>query len=235
MAADLMPKPLVLVVEDDRSLANWISDFLIENNFQVAVANRGDKAIELVKLDNPDLVILDINLPKKDGFAVCQEIRQFYNKPVLMLTARGAERDEVQGLEMGANDYMVKPVRPNALLARINILLGLNTALAEEKHIQLYGEFKIDLESRSAWISGNRLELSTNDFNILWLLVRNAGRVLSREYILNELRNLEYDGFNRSIDVAISRIRKKLGDDSSMPTKLKTVWGKGYMFVADAW
>jgi len=232
---DSNEKPLILVVEDDRSLANWVSDFLIENAFEVTLANRGDEAIKLVKQDSPDLVILDINLPEKNGFTVCQEIRRFYRNPVLMLTARGDESDEVKGLEFGANDYLVKPVRAMALLARINILLGRNTVLSKDHHIQTFGEFKIDIDSRAAWFNGDRLELSTNDFNILWLLVENAGKVISREYILNELRNLEYDGFNRSIDVAVSRIRKKLGDDSSNPTRLKTVWGKGYMFVADAW
>jgi len=231
----VMEKPLILIVEDDGSLANWISDFLIENEFEVTVANCGEEAVELVKLDDPDLLILDINLPEKDGFAVCQEIRSFSKKPVLMLTARSDERDEVKGLEIGANDYMVKPVRPKVLLARINILLGRNEALAGEGHIQQFGEFRIDSESRSAWFEGVLLDLSTNEFDLLWLLVENAGTVMSREDIMNALRNLEYDGFNRSIDIGVSRIRKKLGDDSSKPTKLKTIWGKGYMFVADAW
>jgi len=228
-------KPLILIVEDDLSLANWISDFLVENEFEVALANRGDEAVELVKLDNPDLLILDVNLPEKDGFSVCKEIRSYYRRPVLMLTARSDEQDEVQGLELGANDYLVKPVRPKALLARINILLGRNEVLSEERHIQQFGDFKIDSESRSAWIENELLVLSTNEFDLLWLLVENAGTVMSRDDIMNALRNLEYDGFNRSIDILVSRIRRKLGDESSKSTKLKTVWGKGYMFVAEAW
>jgi len=228
-------KPLVMIVEDDSSLANWISDYLLENEFEVTVANRGDEAVELVRLDDPDMLILDINLPEKNGFEVCQEVREFYSKPVLMLTARGDEQDEVKGLEFGANDYMIKPVRPKALLARINILLGRNEVLAGQPHVHQYGEFKIDSESRSAYLGEQALDLSTNEFNLLWLLVDNAGSVMAREDIINELRNIEYDGFNRSIDITVSRIRKKLGDNSSKPTKIKTVWGKGYMFVADAW
>jgi len=227
--------PLILVVEDDDSLASWISDYLTESGFEVMVANRGDKAVELVKLDDPDLLILDINLPEKDGFEVCQEIRPFYNKPVLMLTARGDEQDEVKGLEFGANDYMVKPVRAKALLARINILLGRNEILAGEPHIRQFGEFRIDSVSRNIWLSDSVVDLSTNEFNLLWLLVENADTVMARDDIINVLRNIEYDGFNRSIDIAVSRIRKKLGDNSSKPTKIKTIWGKGYMFVADAW
>jgi len=223
------------VVEDDRSLANWISDYLLENDFEVMLANRGDVAVELVKDDNPDLVILDINLPEKDGFEVCKEIREFYRDPVLMLTARGDEQDEVKGLGFGANDYMIKPVRPKALLARIDILLGRNQALAGEQHIRRFGEFKIDSVSRTVWLGDEQVELSTNEFNVLWLLVENADEVLSREDIINELRNIEYDGFNRSIDIAVSRIRKRLHDDSSKASKIKTVWGKGYMFVTSAW
>jgi len=232
---DPQTAPLILIVEDDRSLANWISDFLSENHFEVMLANQGDKAVELVKVDNPDLTILDVNLPEKNGFEVCQEIRSFYKNPVLMLTARGEERDEVQGLECGANDYLVKPVRPKALLARINILLSRNSALAPDTHTLQFGDFKIDSESRSVWVKEELLDLSTNEFDLLWFLVDNAGTVMSREDLMNALRNLEYDGFNRSIDVAVSRIRRKLNDDSSKPKKLKTVWGKGYMFVADAW
>jgi len=211
--------PLILIVEDDRSLANWISDFLSENQFEVMLANKGNDAIELVKLDDPD----------------CRTIRPDYKKPILMLTARGEEQDEVRGLEFGASDYMVKPVRPRVLLARINLLLDRNQALVGVQTIRQFGEFKIDSDSRNAWVEGDLLDLSTNEFDLLWLLVENASNVMSREDIMNALRNLEYDGFNRSIDVAISRIRRKLNDDSSKPKKLKTVWGKGYMFVADAW
>ncbi len=228
------PKPHILVVEDDPSLADWIGDYLLENNFDIALANRGDEAIELVRLDDPDLVVLDINLPVKNGFEVCTEIRAFYQKPVLMLTARGDESDEVTGLETGANDYMIKPVRPKALLARIDTLLGRNRAVSSQ-HLHEFGEFKINAESRSVTIADTLVDLSSHEFDLLWLLTEHAGKVLSREEMVSQLRGIEYDGFNRSIDILISRIRKKIGDDSNQPTKIKTVWGKGYVFASDAW
>ncbi len=229
------PKPHILVVEDDQSLADWMGDYLLENNFDISIANRGDEAVNLVKIDDPDLVILDINLPIKDGFKVCREIRGFYNKPVLMLTARGDESDEVNGLEAGANDYLIKPVRPKALLARVNTLLGRNSAQLQKQHSREYGAFKIDAESRSVYLDNCLIDLSSHEFDLLWLLSEQAGRVFSREEMVGQLRGIEYDGFNRSVDIMISRIRKKLGDDSTKPVKIKTVWGKGYVFASDAW
>jgi len=228
-------KPFILVVEDDQSLADWIGDYLLENEFDIAVANRGDEAINLTKIDDPDLVILDINLPVVNGFDVCREIRSFYTKPVLMLTARGDESDEVSGLECGANDYMVKPVRPKAMLARVNSLLGRNSQLPFNQHVREYGIFKINSESRSVYLADETIELSSQEFELLWLLCDQPGKILSREEIVSQLRGIEYDGFNRSVDILVSRLRKKLGDEKSKPTKIKTVWGKGYVFAADSW
>lgn len=228
-------KAHILIVEDDASLADWISDFLLENDFEISIANRGDEAVALVKLDDPDIVLLDINLPVKDGFEVCQEIREFYGKPVLMLTARGDESDEVIGLEAGANDYLIKPVRPKALLARIDTLLGRTSAQQANKNSREYDSFRIDSESRSVYLDDCLIELSTHEFDLLWLLSEHAGKVFSRDEMIGQLRGIEYDGFNRTIDLTISRIRKKLGDDSKKPYKIKTVWGKGYMFAPDAW
>lgn len=227
--------PYILVVEDDKSLADWIGDYLLENGFEVAIANRGDEAINLVSTDDPDLVVLDINLPERNGFEVCRAIRTFFTKPVLMLTARGDESDEVLGLESGANDYMVKPVRPKALVTRINMLLARNVTTAANHSAFEFGEFRIDAESRSVYLGTSVIGLSTNEFDVLWLLSRQAGKVLSRDDIVGKLRGIEYDGFNRSVDIAISRLRKKLGDDRATPTKIKTVWGKGYVFAPDAW
>ncbi|MBX2880962.1 MAG: response regulator transcription factor [Granulosicoccus sp.] len=229
------PKPYILVVEDDGSLADWMGDYLLKNGFDISIANRGDEAVNLVKIDDPDIVILDINLPNMDGFSVCHEIRKFYSKPVLMLTARGDESDEVTGLEAGANDYLIKPVRPKALLARVNTLLGRTSASQQKHHIREYGTFTIDSESRSVYLDNHLIDLSTHEFDLLWLLSEQAGRVFSRKEMVATLRGIEYDGFDRSVDIMISRLRKKLGDDSSKPVKIKTVWGKGYVFASDAW
>lgn len=226
----------IMVVEDDQSLAAWICDFLTNNGHIVTTANRGDDAITLIVEDDPDLVILDINLPIKNGFEVCREVRLSYDKPILMLTALGDESDEVRGIETGANDYLIKPVRPRALLARVQSLLSSPRAVATDaEQLRHFGEFRIDSVSRSAYIADELMDLSSNEFDVLWLLAKNAGIVLSRDQLVNDLRGIEYDGFNRSVDLLISRLRKKLGDDSSGSTKIKTVWGKGYVFAADAW
>ncbi len=231
----MQTKPHVMVVEDDESLADWIGDYLLENGFDISLSNRGDEAINLIRIDDPDMVILDINLPVKDGFEVCREARDFYDKPILMLTARGDESDEVNGIESGANDYLIKPVRPKALLARVNSLLQRNTNSNQTSRQHQFGHFKIDAESRSVYLADTQIDVSSHEFNLLWLLTENAGNVLSRDEIVNQMRGIEYDGFNRSVDILVSRLRKKLDDNSSRPTKIKTVWGKGYVFAPDAW
>ncbi len=222
----------ILVVEDDASLAEWIADYLTENHYLVSVASRGDTAIELVKEDIPDLVILDVNLPGVNGFEVCKAIRKFYANPVLMLTARGDELDEVIGLGVGANDYLIKPIRPKALLARLQSLLRRDT---QSLSCLSFGKLFIDADNRSARLAEQVLQLSSNEFDLLWLLASKAGEVMSREDIVSQLRGIEYDGFDRSIDIMVSRVRKKVGDNSTQPYLIKTVRGKGYLFAHDAW
>jgi two-component system OmpR family response regulator/two-component system response regulator RstA len=228
-------KPHVMVVEDDASLADWVGDYLLDNGYDISLSDRGDEAINLIRIDDPDIVILDINLPVKSGFEVCREVRAFYHKPILMLTARGEESDEVTGIECGANDYLIKPVRPKALLARVNALLQRNETVPAAAHIREFGSFRIDAESRSVYLEEQSIDLSSHEFNLLSLLTEHAGEVMSRDEIVSNMRGIEYDGFNRSVDILISRLRKKLHDDSSKPKKIKTVWGKGYMFATDAW
>lgn len=221
----------VLVVEDDPSLANWMSDYLNDNGYLVTMANQGDFAITLIEDDYPDLVILDVNLPEVSGFEVCRTVRKFYTAPILMLTARSEEQDEVKGLECGANDYMVKPVRPRALLARIARLLKTDPT---PNRIDI-GGLSVDTDSRSVMLFGSPVELSSNEFDLLCQLVEHAGQVRSRDQLVESLRGIEYDGFNRSVDILVSRLRKKLHDDAAAPARIKTVWGKGYLLAADAW
>lgn len=232
-------KQHILVVEDDASLAEWISDYLIQHNFQVSVANRGDCAVELIKADCPDLVLLDIMLPEKNGFDVCKEVRAYYPRPILMMTACTDEADEVLGLELGADDYLAKPVKPRILLARIKALLRRNTNGDEnftgDKHSRSFGRLNIDAQSKTVTLAGEVIGLSVNEFDVLWLLASQAGEVISRTELVSQLRGIDYDGFDRSIDIRISRLRKKLLDDPSQPYRIKTVWGKGYLFASDAW
>jgi two-component system OmpR family response regulator/two-component system response regulator RstA len=212
----------------------WISDYLSDHGYEVSIANRGDTAVELIEADTPDLVVLDIMLPEKSGFEVCKEVRAFYENPILMLTAYTEESDEVLGLELGADDYLAKPVKPRVLLARVNALLRRKNEKTQQT-TRSFGALHIDSASKTVSISGEAIALSTNEFDVLWLLAINAGKVISRNDLVAELRGIDYDGFDRSIDIRVSRLRKKLHDDPTHPQKIKTVWGKGYLFAEDAW
>ena len=232
----------IMLVEDDMSLAEWFCDYLGEQGYLVTLATRGDVAIELIEADQPDLVILDIMLPVKDGFEVCLAIRPFYHGPILMMTARDHETDEVLGLELGADDYVVKPVKPRVLLSRIKALFRRSSApdivpaiVATDPNKVSFGKLTIDANSRTTTLAGTKVAISSNEFDVLWQLAQSADNLVSRKALVIARRGIDYDGFDRSIDILISRIRKKLGDDASNPYRIKTVWGKGYLFVKDAW
>lgn len=227
-------KEHILLVEDDASLSEWMSDYLNGHGYLVTVANRGDAAVELIESDVPDIVVLDVMLPEKNGFDVCKEVRGFFARPILMLTACTEEADEVLGLELGADDYLTKPVKPRVLLARVKALLR-RAPEAVPKNTRTFGDLHIDAQSKTANLNGEMVGLSSNEFDVLWLLACNAGKVVSRTELVSQLRGIDYDGFDRSIDIRISRLRKKLLDDSNQPFKIKTVWGKGYLFAPDAW
>lgn len=231
-------KKHIMLVEDDTSLAEWISNYLITQGYEVSLATRGDEAVNMIREDNPDLVILDITLPVKDGFEICREVRAFYDRPILMMTARNEEMDEVLGLEMGADDYVTKPVRPRALLARIKGLIRRQTVSVsnnqETTRIE-FDNFVIDSTSRTTTINKAIISISSNEFDVLWWLASNAGKTVSRKELIAQLRGIEYDGFDRSMDILVSRLRKKLSDDPSTPYRIKTIWGKGYLFAPDAW
>lgn len=224
----------VMLVEDDASLASWIADYLTSHGYLVTVASRGDQGLELIRTDSPDIVVLDLMLPGLDGIQVCKQAREFYTNPILMLTALGAESDEVQGLETGADDYLTKPVRPKVLLARIKALLRRDGS-AMNAPIILIGALSIDKMSRTLTLSGEDVKLSSHEFDLLALLASQAGAPVSRDELVTEMRGIAYDGLDRSIDISISRLRKKLGDDASRPARIKTVRGKGYMLAPDAW
>ncbi|MBO9490907.1 response regulator [Endozoicomonas sp. G2_1] len=232
----------ILLVEDDRALAQWVQEYLVEQGFEVSHIDRGDLVVNAVKRDKFDLVLLDLMLPGLDGIEVCRQLRGFSQIPIIMLTAKGDEFDEVIGLEVGANDYIIKPVRPRALLARIKTMLRNQTTSQTSEQAQTsqpqcieHGDFVIDNKSKSARYQGTEIELSTNLFDLLWLLASNAGQVISRDTVFKTLKGREYDGMDRRFDIMVSTLRKKLNDNPQKPKKIKTVWGKGYLFVADAW
>lgn len=223
----------VLVVEDDPKLARLVAEFLTTNGFEVTVEERGDRAVERIRNEAPDAVVLDLMLPGKDGLSVCREVRQDYRGAVLMLTARGDDLDEIVGLEVGADDYMAKPVRPRVLLARLKSLLRRTGAPPEGERRVVLGALVLDASNRTATYRGEALDLTTAEFELLWYLGNHAGDVVEREQLYIDVRGVAWDGVDRSIDLRVSRLRKKLGDTEKPPQLLKSVRGTGYLLVRD--
>lgn len=226
--------PRVMIVEDDERLATLTSDYLSANGLSVTVVSNGNEAIRRIPAEQPDIVVLDLMLPGADGLTVCREVRRQYRNPILMLTARTDDMDQILGLEMGADDYVAKPVKPRLLLARVRALLRRIEPDAESPPSRLeFGNLVIDNSAREVILDGQSVEMTSAEYDLLWLLASHAGTVLSRETIFERLRGIQYDGQDRSIDVRISRIRPKVGDDPDNPRRIKTVRSKGYLFVAD--
>jgi len=233
---DIINKPYIFLVEDDTRLAELVSNYLTENGFRVFIEGHGDRVVDRVLRDNPDLVILDLMLPGRNGFEICKDLRPSYTGPILMLTARNSDSDQVSGFELGADDYVIKPVEPRILLVRINSLLRRChfSTLTETENLK-FGQLSIDSSGRVVKLEEEVIPLSCHEFELLSALSARAGEVQSRESLYQRLYNRPYDGRDRTIDVRISHLRKKLGDNASRPFRIKTIWGRGYLFVADAW
>lgn len=229
----------ILLVEDDERLALLTAEYLGKNGLTVAIEGHGEVAERRILSEKPDLVILDVMLPGKDGFEICQAVRPSYKGVILMLTARDEDLDQILGLELGADDFIAKPVQPRVLLARIKALLRrlptAGTATSDDQEQLAIGQFRISQSTRMASLAGQAIDLTTAEFDLLWLLANRAGVVLSRDDLLQELRGIGFDGLDRSIDARISRLRKKLNDDPENPTRIKTVRGKGYLFSKHDW
>lgn len=232
----------ILLIEDDVRLAELIKAYLVKQGFIVAIEDRGDTGLARILAEQPDLVILDLMLPGMDGLTVCRKARQEYPGPVLMLTAREDDTDQVVGLELGADDYVKKPVEPRVLLARIRAILRRFGIMQEngrgetDKVEELaFGALRLNQASQTAIFSGLPVDLTSNEFALLWILAQNGGRTMDRETLFQLTRGIGYDGLDRSVDIAISRLRKKLGDNTAKPWRIKTIWGQGYLFVKDAW
>lgn len=225
----------ILVVEDDIELASWIKDYLSNKDYQVTLCHNGTEAVAAILNFLPDLVILDGMLPGLDGLEVCKQVRKTFYNPIIMLTARDEEIDEVLGLEMGADEYLTKPIRARALVTRMRKLLDRqHNGVAQADCERLtFGTLVIDKSAMSVHINQQSISISTTEFELLWILASQAGNIVTRDALVNQLRGFEYDGFDRSIDLKISRLRKKLGDNSDEPERIKTIWGKGYLFVAE--
>ncbi len=223
----------LLIIDDDPKLNRLLAAFLAEFGFRVASAVTPGEGLKKLHQDKPCLVILDVMLPEKNGFELCREIRRDSNIPIIMLTARGDPMDRVVGLELGADDYLPKPFEPRELVARIQAVLRRFTGNGPTG-IRSFGRLTIDPLKQQACLDDRSLDLTTNEFTVLDLLARHAGEVLDRDRILRALRGMDSEAFNRTVDITMSRLRQKLGDDPKSPEFIKTIWGSGYKFIGAA-
>jgi DNA-binding response OmpR family regulator len=221
----------VLIIDDDEALGALLAEYLDGFGFSVrAVAHPAD-GLRALSDDPPDIVVLDVMLPDLDGFAVCRKVRETSRIPIVMLTARGGVMDRIVGLELGADDYLPKPFEPRELVARLQAVLRRGATDSAADGVVRLGTLEVHWDARTARLGGRPLDLTAAEMELLGLLVRNRGRVLTRERILEATRGLDWEAYDRSIDVLVSRLRQKLGDDPRYPVFIKTVRGLGYRFI----
>ena len=225
----------IVIIDDDEELTELVSDYLTTNGFLVHSFHHGKDVDQVIEQLNPDVIILDLMLPEIDGLTICKAIRNKYNGAIVMLTALGDDIDEVTGLEVGADDYLAKPVKPRVLLAHIRAQLRRQNKLINTQKQQCIACFDqsitIDSTKRTVIRDNQEVNLSSAEFDLLWELAQNAGQTVKREYLHEQIFRLPFDGLDRSIDLRISRIRKKLGDDPKEPSIIKTVRNVGYLLA----
>ena len=228
-----------MLVEDDISLANATKEYLEMHNFEVIVDYRGDTAVENILNVRPDFVIIDYMLPYKDGKAICKELRPLFPGPIIIVTANDDEVDEIVMLEIGVDDYLVKPIKPRSLLARITNLLNRYERIAREstttdgaQRLNSQGSLQLDTAKRIAIVDGRVINLTSCEFDLLSYLLANQGIILTREENFRQMRGVDWDGNDRSIDLRVSRLRNKIDDSGKSPRFIKSVRGTGYMLIS---
>jgi len=221
----------ILLIEDDARLAEMVKNYLGGSGFSITIAPTGRAGLGLYGRQEFDALILDLMLPDMDGLEVCRKIRAGAQTPILMLTARGDAMDRVVGLEIGADDYLPKPFEPRELLARLRAILRRSKAGEEHSELMRFGRLEIDVGARQVRRDSEACTMTAYQFDLLLVLARHAGRVMSREAIMNHMKNERLDAFDRSIDVHISRIRAAIEDDPKKPRRVITVRGAGYVFA----
>lgn len=225
-----MERLKILVADDESRMRKLVKDFLLKSNFEVLEAEDGSQALDLFYATKDiALIILDVMMPKMDGFEVCREIRQTSQVPIIMLTAKGDERDELQGFQLGVDEYITKPFSPKILVARVEAVLR-RTNQAEETELLEYGGIVVDKTAHSVTIDGKPVDLSFKEFELLTYFMENEGIALSREKILNHVWNYDYFGDARTIDTHVKKLRAKIGEKGDY---IKTIWGMGYKFEAE--
>ena len=238
----------ILLIEDDKKLTKLLSLYLTRNGFEVSVGHDGSDTEKLIIEHSPALLILDLMLPGMDGLSVTREIRTSFSGKILILTASDDDMDQVAALEMGADDYVCKPIKPRVLLARIRMLLRRkelpeeNSPLANptpqpniDPHLLQLSSLSLNKLTQHALLDQQRVNLTPSEFDLLWILVEHADQVLSRERLVKLTRGIDYDGLDRTIDNKIVLLRKKLQDDPALPKRIITLRGKGYLLVSSEW
>lgn len=240
----------ILLIEDDEKLTELLSLYLSRNGFEVEVGHRGTDAEPMLQRSQPDLLILDLMLPGMDGLSVCRQVRSLFKGKILILTASDDDMDQVAALEMGADDFVCKPLQPRVLLARIRMLLRRQdnnsqpsgekgkdkTALSDDNDSLLrLGGLELNPLTQRCFLEGELVNITPGEFDLLWYLASNADQVLSRDQLVKQTRGIEYDGVDRTIDNKIVLLRKKLNDNPSLPSRIITVRGKGYLLVSNQW
>jgi len=222
----------ILIVEDDRALAAMVAEYLGKSGMEVTTREDAAGGLAALARSDFDAVILDVMLPDRDGFEVCRTIRAGSAIPIVMLTARGEDTDRIVGLELGADDYLPKPFNPRELLARLKAVLRRSGSAGRAADSVLrFGRLEIDRDARTVRVDGEDRTLTAYQFDLLCALAENAGRVMTRDWIMNRVRGSEHEAFDRSIDVHVSRIRAAIEDDPQHPRRVLTIRGTGYMFA----
>lgn len=227
----------VLIIDDDEKLCKLLEEYLSGNGFHTLRLEDGSNVLKILSAESPDIVILDIMLPEKDGLEVLKEIRRDHTLPIIMLTAKGDDTDRIVGLELGADDYLPKPFNPRELLARMKAVLRRSEYRAKDANERprdlsiAVGGITLNMAKQTVVVQGTEQELSTAEYRILEVLMKNPNTVLSRDQLMTLARGRDFTAFDRSIDVHISKLRSKVEKDPRSPVRIKTVWGSGYMFV----
>ena len=223
----------ILVVDDEAEIVRLVRAYLERAGFAVVTASEGRQALAVFRHERPNLVVLDLNLPGMDGLEVCRALRRDSDVPIIMLTARIEETDRLIGLELGADDYIVKPFSPREVVARVRTVLRRSEGTAVRPEVISSAGVTLDLLQRAASMNGQPLDLTTMEFDLLALLVQHPGQVFTRLQLLERNREAAYEGYERTIDVHIKNLRKKLGDDSQEPRFIETIRGVGYRFIRE--
>ena len=220
----------ILIADDNQQITSILEEYAIKNGYQPIIALDGKEAIEKFETHSPDIILLDVMMPIKDGFEVCRDIRVTSNVPIIMITARGEDFEKIMGLEIGADDYIVKPFSPQEVMARVKAIMRRISHEEKDRQILALDNLKVNLQDYTVYIDEANISMTKKEFEILWTLTKSKNKVFSRDNLLNSLWGYDYFGDNRTVDSHIKRLRAKLDKHSHPNWDIKTIWGVGYKF-----